>query len=57
MSVDFILNQRLENLLDNLNMEQDKLLGAIEDGLLEFETCLDSFKVCCINLDTTELII
>ena len=55
--MDFILNQRLENLLDNLNMEQDKLLGAIEDGLLEFETCLDSFKVCCINLDTTELII
>ena len=54
--MDFILNQRLDDILDNLNMEKDKLLGAIEDGLLDFETCLDSFKVCCINLDTDELI-
>ena len=38
-------------------MEKVMLLSGIEDGLSDFEDCLDSFKVCCIKLDNAESII
>ena len=35
--------------MEYLDLEEDQLLGSIEDGLLDFEACLDSLKVCYVS--------
>ena len=49
MSEDIAQNQRVGNILEYLDMKEDKLFGGIEDGLIDFEACLDSFKVCHVS--------
>ena len=50
--MDIAQNQRVENLLEYLDMKEDKLLGGIEDGLSDFDSFLDSLKVCYVKLNT-----
>ena len=39
------LSHEAKILLKHLEMEKDQLLGGIEDGLSDFDSCLDALKV------------
>ena len=39
------LSHKAKILLKHLNMTKDQLLGGIEDGLSDFDSCLDALKV------------
>ena len=38
-------------------MEKDQLLGGIEDGLSDFDSCLDTLKVFYFKLDIYEFLL
>ena len=44
-------------LLKHLDMEKDQLLGGIEDGLSDFDSCLDTLKVFYFKLDIYEFLL
>ena len=51
------LSHNAKILLKHLNMTKDQLLGGIEDGLSDFDSCLDALKVFYSKLDIAGFII
>lgn len=51
------LSHKAKILLKHLNMTKDQLLGGIEDGLSDFDSCLDALKVFYSKLKIVRFII
>ena len=51
------LSHKAKILLKHLNMTKDQLLGGIEDGLTDFDSCLDALKVIYSKLKIVRFII
>lgn len=45
------------DLVEYLNLKEDKLFSGIEDGLLDFDACLDALKVFCLKFNNVKLIV
>ena len=51
------LSHKAKILLKHLNMTKDQILGGIEDGLSDFDSCLNALKVFFSELNIDRYIL